>query len=68
MAHIPDGLLSLPVVVGGGVAAAAAVAVALGRLEEERIPQTAILAAMFFVASLLRCRLAPPASIFSCRA
>ncbi|ENT05173.1 cobalt transporter CbiM [Brucella sp. 63/311] len=59
MAHIPDGLLSLPVVVGGGVAAAAAVAVALGRLEEERIPQTAILAAMFFVASLFAVPVGP---------
>lgn len=53
MAHIPDGILSIPVLVGGGVAAAAGVALALRSLDDERIPETAILSAMFFVASLL---------------
>ena len=59
MAHIPDGLLSIPVIVGGGVAASVAVAIALSRLEDDRIPETAILAAMFFVASLFAVPVGP---------
>lgn len=59
MAHIPDGLLSITVIAGGGVVAAAAVAIALGRLEDDRIPETAILSAMFFVASLFAVPVGP---------
>lgn len=59
MAHIPDGLLSLPVLIGGGVAAAAGVALALRRIEDERIPEIAILAAMFFVTSLFSVPVGP---------
>jgi cobalt/nickel transport system permease protein len=53
MAHIPDGILSPPVLIGGGVAAAAGVAVALRRVDDAQIPEIAILAAMFFAASLI---------------
>lgn len=53
MAHIPDGLLSVPVLVGGGIIAVAGVGIALRRLDDTRIPEIAILSAMFFVASLL---------------
>lgn len=59
MAHIPDGLLSMPVLVGGGVAAAAGVAFALRRLDDDRIPEIAILSAMFFVASLFAVPVGP---------
>lgn len=59
MAHIPDGLLSLPVLVGGGIAAAAGVAVGLRSLDDARIPEIAILAAMFFVASLFSIPVGP---------
>ena len=59
MAHIPDGLLSVPVLAGGGVAAAAAVGVAMHRIEEARIPEIAILAAMFFVVSLFAVPVGP---------
>ena len=53
MAHIPDGILALPVVAVGAVAAAACVASGLRGLDERRIPQVAILAAAFFVGSLI---------------
>lgn len=53
MAHIPDGVLSAPVLITGGVIAAAGVAIALRKLDEAAIPRTAILSAVFFVASLV---------------
>lgn len=59
MAHIPDGLLSLPVLAGGGVVAVAGVALAFRRLDDARIPEVAILSAMFFVASLFSVPVGP---------
>jgi len=59
VAHIPDGLLSAPVLLGEGAIAVACVAVALRRLDDSRIPQVAILAAMFFVVSLLAIPIGP---------
>lgn len=53
MAHIPDGVLSAPVLIGGAAVAAAIVGIGLKRLDAERIPQAAVLAAAFFVASLV---------------
>ena len=59
MAHIPDGVLSGPVLVVGAVAATSLLAVALRRLDESRIPHAAVLASAFFVASLLTVPLGP---------
>jgi cobalt/nickel transport system permease protein len=59
MAHIPDGLLSAPVLVAGGLVSAALLAAALPRLREEALPQAAVLAAAFFVASLISIPLGP---------
>lgn len=59
MAHIPDGLLSLPVLAGGGVVAVAGVALAFRKLDDTRIPEVAILAAMFFVVSLFSVPVGP---------
>lgn len=53
MAHIPDGVLSTPLLIGGAVVTAAAVGLAVRRLKPEQIPQTAVMAAAFFVASLI---------------
>ncbi len=53
MAHIPDGVLSAPVLIAGAVATIAAVSFATRRLDYDRIPQAAVLAAAFFVASLV---------------
>lgn len=59
MAHIPDGVLSLPVLVGGGVLAAGGIALGLRRLDDAEIAETGILAAMFFVVSLVSIPLGP---------
>ena len=59
MAHIPDGVLSGPVLVAGGVLAAGGIALALRRLDEEEIPRTAILSAAFFAVSLFAVPVGP---------
>ncbi len=59
MAHIPDGVLSAPVLIGGAVLAVGGLALGLRRLDEADIPKTAILAAVFFVASLVAVPLGP---------
>lgn len=59
MAHIPDGVLSVPVLVGGGIAAAALAAIAVRRLDDARIPHAAVLSAAFFVASLVHIPVGP---------
>jgi len=59
MAHIPDGVLSAPVLIGGALASAGLLAVSLRRLDYERIPQAAVLSAAFFVASLVSVPVGP---------
>lgn len=59
MAHIPDGILSAPVLIGATMATAAGIAIALRRLDYDRIPQTAVLTAVFFVASLVHIPIGP---------
>lgn len=59
MAHIPDGILSVPVLIGGAVLAAAGVALALRRLDDRAIIRTALLGAGFFTVSLLSVPLGP---------
>jgi cobalt/nickel transport system permease protein len=59
MAHIPDGVLAAPVLIGGGLASAGLLAVALRRLDYERIPQAAVLTAAIFIASLATVPLGP---------
>lgn len=59
MAHIPDGVLSGPVLAAGALAAAGLVAIALRRLDYEQLPQAAVLSAAFFVASLISVPLGP---------
>ncbi|WP_075222759.1 cobalt transporter CbiM [Acuticoccus yangtzensis] len=59
MMHIPDGILSAPVLVGGAVAAAAGVGLALRRIDERAIPRVAILAAVFFAGSLIAVPVGP---------
>lgn len=62
MAHIPDGVLSNPVLVAGALAAAAGVARGLKELEPVRVPKVAVLSAVLFVASLVHLP-AGPASV-----
>jgi cobalt/nickel transport system permease protein len=62
MAHIPDGVLSSPVLLAGAAIGAAGVAYGLRHLEPVRIPRVAVLSAVFFVASLIHLP-AGPASV-----
>jgi cobalt/nickel transport system permease protein len=57
--HISEGVLSLPVLAGGAALGLAGVAWGLRRLPMDRLPQTAILAAAFFVASLIHVPIPP---------
>lgn len=57
--HISEGVLSAPVLATGAVLAVVGVAVGLKRLDEERIPRAALLAAAFFVASLIHVPIGP---------
>jgi cobalt/nickel transport system permease protein len=59
MAHIPDGILSLPVLVSGGVVAAVGVGLGLRRLDDRAIPRIAMLSAVFFAASLVSVPVGP---------
>jgi cobalt/nickel transport system permease protein len=59
MAHIPDGVLSMPVLIAGAAVSASLVAVGLRRLDYERLPQAAVLSAAFFVSSLIAVPLGP---------
>jgi cobalt/nickel transport system permease protein len=59
MAHIPDGVLSLPVLVAGAAVAAAGLGVALRRLDERDIPKVGLMSAAFFVSSLVAVPLGP---------
>lgn len=59
MAHIPDGVLSAPVLTAGILVSAGLLAFALRQLDEERIPRAAVLSAAFFVSSLLGIPLGP---------
>jgi cobalt/nickel transport system permease protein len=53
MAHIPDGVLATPILIGGAVVSVIAVSIAVRRLQPEQIPQAAVMASAFFVASLI---------------
>lgn len=60
--HIPDGVLSNPVVVTTGILAAGGVAHGLRRIDYERVPRVAMLSAVFFVASLIHVPIGPASS------
>ena len=57
--HISEGILSGPVLISGVALAAAGTAIGLKKLDCERIPRAAILAASFFVASLIHVPVGP---------
>jgi cobalt/nickel transport system permease protein len=59
MAHIPDGVLSMPVLIGGAVVAVGAVALGLRRISDRDIPRVAILASGFFALSLFALPVGP---------
>lgn len=57
--HISEGVLSAPVLTGGWVLTAVGMAVGLKRLDYDRLMTVAILAAAFFVASLIHVPIGP---------
>jgi cobalt/nickel transport system permease protein len=57
--HISEGVLSGPVLIAGGALAAAGTAIGLKKLDYDRIAQAGILAAAFFVASLIHVPVGP---------
>ncbi|MDR6955731.1 cobalt/nickel transport system permease protein [Ancylobacter sp. 3268] len=59
MAHIPDGILSVPVLISGAAVAAAGVGLGLRRLDDRLIPRAGLLAAAVFVASLVSIPVGP---------
>jgi cobalt/nickel transport system permease protein len=59
MAHIPDGVLTAPVLIGGAVISGSLLALSLSRLNYERIPQAAVLSAALFVSSLITIPVGP---------
>lgn len=59
MAHIPDGVLSVPVLLGGAALATGGLALGLRRLDERDIPKIALFAAVFFVVSLFAVPIGP---------
>jgi len=57
--HLSEGILSLPILAGGGVVAVLGTAVGLKRLDYDHIIGTALLSSAFFVASLIHVPLGP---------
>lgn len=59
MAHIPDGIVSAPVLIGGTALALGGLMLGLRKLDDRTIPKTAILAAAFFAGSLFAIPVGP---------
>ncbi len=57
--HISEGVLSAPVLIGGAALAAGGLARGLKRVHEDDVPKTAVLGAVFFVASLIHVNIGP---------
>lgn len=57
--HISEGVLSAPVLIGGAVLALGGLTKGLKTVGEDDIPKVAILAAVFFVASLIHVNIGP---------
>ena len=57
--HISEGVLSAPVLVSGGVLAAAGTAIGLKKIDYDHIARVGILSATFFVASLVHVPIGP---------
>lgn len=60
--HISEGILGAPVLAAGAGLAILGTAVGLKKMDYERLPQVAILASAFFIASLIHVPLGPAAA------
>jgi cobalt/nickel transport system permease protein len=59
--HISEGVLSAPVLAAGFALGAAGVAIGLKKMSYDRLPEVAVLASVFFVASLVHVPIGPSA-------
>jgi cobalt/nickel transport system permease protein len=57
--HISEGILNAPVLIGGGIAAAAFTIVGIKKMRYERIMNVALLTSAFFIASLIHVPVGP---------
>ncbi len=57
--HISEGVLSAPVLGVGALITAAGLAVGLGKMDNRRVPEVAVVASALFVASLIRFPMGP---------
>ena len=57
--HISEGVLSAPVLIAGAAFAAAGISIGLKKMDNEKIPQVAVLSSAFFVASLIHIPIGP---------
>jgi cobalt/nickel transport system permease protein len=57
--HISEGILAAPVLITGAALTAAGVGAGLKKMDYDRIPQVAILSAVFFVAALIHVPVGP---------
>lgn len=57
--HISEGVLSAPVLVAGAVVTTVGVAVGLKKIDYERVPEVALMASAFFIASLVHVPIGP---------
>jgi len=53
MAHIPDGVVSTPILTLGALGTIVVLSYGLKKLDNDKIPQTAMLAAVFFISSMI---------------
>ena len=57
--HISEGVLSMPVLIGGAVFTAAGVAMGLRKINAGNLPKTAVMTAAFFTASFIHVNVGP---------
>lgn len=57
--HIADGILTAPLIAGTGALAATGMAIGLRRLDVDEVPRAAMVAAVYFMATLIRIPVGP---------
>ena len=57
--HISEGVLSMPVLIGGAALTAAGVALGLRKISSDNLPKTAVMTAAFFTASFIHINVGP---------
>lgn len=60
--HISEGVLTWPILVGGAAVSIAGVAIGLKKTDYDKLPQVAVLASTFFIASFIHVPVGPSAA------